>query len=286
LDWYAAKKNELQPPPNGVPIIRLDKSRFALGEAVFFWVGVQANSRSPIPEKYQKTCQLTITRPDGTSKIQANGWPADGPADRGWLGGSGLGAEEAQLGRYTLVFEFAGLKTSPAFVFVEDVPLLKQIKAEFIFSRSTEGHIDPEGNVTLIVHNSSDQVLRFPQPNDINSMVSFSLTKTDGSFRGAYFYPTDGQPGEGATSFDTFKWDLVEKVPSVTLASGETFRKDLPLKKALGIGGDHPSVGPGRYDISFSTILQVLIGEREGIWSEISPVRIQVAATAGLLITR
>src|SRR5215475_8009784 len=37
-----------QSPPNGVPIIRLDKSRFVLGKSVFFWVGVESTSRAPI----------------------------------------------------------------------------------------------------------------------------------------------------------------------------------------------------------------------------------------------
>jgi hypothetical protein len=215
-----------------------------------------------------------------------SGWPIDGPPDGGWLGGSGLDAEERQLGRYSLVFEFAGLKTPPAFLFVEDVPLLKQIQAEFIFSRSADGYIHPEGDVILIVQNDSDQVLRFPQPNEINSRVSFSLNKTDGRFRGGYFYPPDSQPGEGAISFDTFKWDIVGKVPSVTLAPGENFRQNMPLRKALEIARESSSVGPGKYDISISTTLQVLIGESGGTWTEISPVRIRVAATAGLFITR
>src|SRR5262245_17011324 len=72
-------------PPNGVPIIRLEKSRFALGESVFFWVGVESTSRDPIPKEYQNTCRLHITRPDGTSKTEPGGWPADGVVDRGWL---------------------------------------------------------------------------------------------------------------------------------------------------------------------------------------------------------
>ncbi|HEY7182307.1 MAG TPA: hypothetical protein VIC84_12850, partial [Blastocatellia bacterium] len=107
-------------PPNGVPIIRLDKSRFVLGESVFFWVGVEATSRDPIPKEYQNTCGLIITRPDGTSKTEPTGWPADGPEDRGWLGGAGLGANETQFGRYTLVFEFAGQRTALVSLFIED----------------------------------------------------------------------------------------------------------------------------------------------------------------------
>jgi len=89
-----------QQTPNAIPIIRLDKTRFALGESVFFWVGVEQTSRAPIPKQYQKTCRLTITRPDGAQRTEEVGWPIDGPADSGWLGGSGLGTDKIQLGQF------------------------------------------------------------------------------------------------------------------------------------------------------------------------------------------
>ncbi|MBO0799080.1 MAG: hypothetical protein J2P31_09680, partial [Blastocatellia bacterium] len=154
---------ESQETPNGIPIIRLDKSRFALGESVFFWVGVHQTNSAPIPEQYWKTCRLTITRPDGSQKTQEIGWPVDGPIDRGWLGGWGLGKDEIQTGQYTLVFEFAGQKTSPTFISVENVPILKQIETSFVFGQfrddrtPSEVHVSPPESVTLIVHNGTDQ---------------------------------------------------------------------------------------------------------------------------------
>src|SRR5215475_12647005 len=72
-----------------------------------------APPRDPIPKEYQNTCHLIVTRPDGTSKTEPVGWPVDGMVDRGWLGGAGIGSSETQLGRYTLVFEFAGQRTEP-----------------------------------------------------------------------------------------------------------------------------------------------------------------------------
>src|SRR3982750_1464483 len=70
---YGAK----QETPNAIPIIRLDKTRFALRESIFFWTGVRQTSSAPIPKQYQKTCRLIITRPDGTQKIENIGWPID-----------------------------------------------------------------------------------------------------------------------------------------------------------------------------------------------------------------
>ncbi len=122
----------MQAPSNGSPIIRLDKSRFASGEDVFFWVGVEAVNHGSIPKSYWNTCRLTITRPDGATETQPVGWPLDGAVDRGWEGGSGL-FEKPQPGTYHLQFEFAGQKTEPVSLVVEDLPLLKKIQASFVF---------------------------------------------------------------------------------------------------------------------------------------------------------
>jgi hypothetical protein len=298
LNWYRAQTPErLTPdetqgalrPPNGVPVIRLNKSRFVLGESVFFWVGVEASSRDPIPKEYQNTCRLITTRPDGAGKTERVGWPADGPPDTGWLGGWGLGSNETQPGRYTLVFEFAGQRTEIVSLFVEDLPIIKQIEAEFVFSRSGDGLAIPDGNVILIVRNNSDQTLRFPRPDGVNNTVSVSLSKSDRSYRSDFFYPAESLPGGGnapAISFDTYSWDVASRAPSVTIRTGETYRQEMPLRAALAEAAKGSSDHTGRYDVRFYTTLQILIGEKDGKWSEISPVRIPVSATAACVITR
>jgi hypothetical protein len=298
LNWYRIqmaerltpdKTQEARRSPNGIPIIRLNKSRFVLGESVFFWVGVEAVSRDPIPEEYQKTCRLIITRPDGTTKTEPVGWPADGPPDTGWLGGWGLGSNETQPGRYTLIFEFAGQRTGLVSLFVEDLPILKKIEAEFVFSRSGDGLAVHDGNVTLIVRNNSDQTLRFLQPDGFNSMVSVSLSKSDRSYRNDFFYPVESLPvgrNSPVITFDTFTWDVASRAPSVTIRPGETYRLEMPLRAALAEAAKGSLVHPGSYDVTFSTTLQILIGEKDGKWSEISPARIPVSAKAAIVIMR
>ncbi|MBC7808505.1 MAG: hypothetical protein H7145_20415, partial [Akkermansiaceae bacterium] len=54
----------------GEPFIKMDKTRFAVGENVFFWVGVRTPQKDgKVPAQFQGTCRLVITRPDCTEKI-------------------------------------------------------------------------------------------------------------------------------------------------------------------------------------------------------------------------
>jgi hypothetical protein len=288
---------ESQQTPNAIPIIRLDKTRFALGESVFFWVGVKQTNRAPIPQHYQKSCRLTIMHPAGSQKIEDVGWPVDGPADSGWLGGSGLGTDKIQPGQYTLVFEFAGQQTAPTFIFVEDVPILKQIETSFTFGQLRDNpapfevHVSPTESVTLIVHNGSDQTLRFLQRDGINELISVSIRKVDGSYSNSFFYP-DGnllgqkEPEMPSISFDKFTWDIAQKVPTIILKPGETYRQGLSLKVAFNEAKRSLSFAPGEYKVTFGTNLQILVGEKGGRWAEFSPIRISVCSTAICNITQ
>jgi hypothetical protein len=283
--------------PNAIPMIRLDKTRFALGESVFFWVGVKQTNRAPIPKQYQKTCRLTIMHPDGSQKTEEVSWPIDGPADSGWLGGSGLGTDKIQPGQYTLVFEFAGQQTAPTFIFVEDVPILKQIETSFTFGQlrddpaSFEAHVSPTESVTLIVHNGSDQTLRFPRRDGTNGLVSVSIRKVDGSYSNSFFYP-DGnllgqkEPEMPSISFDKFTWDIAQKVPTIILKPGETYRQGFSLKVAFDESKRTSSYAPGEYKVTFGTNLQILVGEKDGMWAEFSPIRTWVYSTATCNITQ
>jgi hypothetical protein len=285
-----------QETPNAVPIIRIDKTRFALGEDVFFWEGVEQTSRAPIPKKYQQTCRLTITRPDGTQKTENVGWPIDGPPDSGWLGGAGLGEGNVQVGRYTLIFEFAGEKTAPSFLFVEDVPILTRIKADFVFGQlkndaaTLDVHIPTDEHVTLVVHNGSDQTLRFPHPGGSGGYVVVSISTVDGSYTNHFFFPDDKLTKQksliGSIGFDQFTWEMARKVPTITLKPGETYRQKLLLQTALDEARKSLPLNSGEYKVTFSTKLQILIGEKDGQWAELSPVRLSVGPNTISIVIR
>lgn len=285
-----------QDSPNGMPIIRLEKSRFLLGEKIFFWEGVEQTSRAPIPKKYQETCRRTIIRPDGTQKTVNVGWPIDGPPDSGWLGGTGLGEDNVQLGQYTVVFEFAGQKTVPTILFVEDVPILKQIEAGFVFdhlrnnSATLEVQIPTSERITLVVHNHSDQTLRFPHPGGSGGNVSVSIKRVDGNYSSEFFYPDDKLSRQekliGSIGFDQFTWEMARKVPTIILKPGETYRQELLLQTAFDEAKSVLPLEPGEYKVAFSTELQILIGEKDGQWAELSPVHLLAASTAVCIIAR
>jgi hypothetical protein len=268
--------------PKGVPKLRLDKTRFASHESIFFWVGVSAsNRRGSSLNELGNMCRLTITRPDGSEKIEPVGWPIDGLPDSGWLGGHTL-REPSQIGRYAVVFEFAGQQTPPAFFTVEDVPILEQITAAFSFPSPLI--VGPSGgSVTLAVHNGSGQTIRFPRRGAIYSLVWMSFKKTDGQYTSSAPYPerllsTAGDIGPPHISPDrSFTWDFLPRVRPITVGPGEEYTLQFPVSGALEQPGSLPS---GQYEVRFSTTMELFVGAPDGQWAELCPLRIQVDSSA------
>ena len=270
----------MQTASNGRPIIRLDKSRFASGESVFFWVGVEAVNHGSIPKDDWNTCLLTITRPDGVAETHAVSWPVDGAVERGWEGGMGL-FEKPQPGIYHLQFEFAGQKTEPASLVVEDLPLLKNIQANFVFGPAQAGGDVP---VTFVVRNGSDQTIRFSHRDGVNGLVWVSISKTDKSYRSDSFYPALGlldqdEPKLPAQGYTNFTWDMTEKVPTIVLAPGATYRQKLSLNAAFNEVNHDLPLTAGQYQVTFGTNLQVLIREADGVFAAFSPVYTAVTSS-------
>lgn len=280
---------------NGMPYIRLDKTTFASSEAIFFWVGVEGKRNAPIPKKYWNTCSLIVTRPDNTVKSVHVSWPidgggTDGPGSNGWMGGFGLG-EQPRPGRYQLAFKFAGKKSAPKTLLVQDCPILKKIKAAFVFGAQVKSNSGLDTPVTLTVHNDSDQTIRFPHRDGVNGLVSVSLAKPDGSYRHDSFYPADGlldkdEPKVPDRSFDEFGWKEAQAAPAITLEPGQTYLQHLSLRAVISDMDRSAATGAGlaalagSYKVTFSTTLQILIGADGSSYTAISPVHIPVTSTA------
>ena len=268
VEGKKGKKGILQA---ALPVLRLEKAKYVIGESIRFWVGVEClDDDAIIPEKYWNTCFLHITRPDGTIKKESVGWPMDGQLYRGWSGGWGFGKEKVQVGKYTLVFEFANKKTEPVELIVEELDVIKKIKATFNFQRS--GNISKGEHIPIIltVQNNSKHVIQFPRRGVSDAYVSIRVKRQEPSMESAFFYPIERLKG---TLKNTYNWGRAVSVPPIVLQPGERFEQELSLEKAYELWG------PGQYEVTFSTALALVVGEKNGKFATYCPIRLSIVAT-------
>src|SRR5580700_10329367 len=64
------------------PVLRLEKPRYVLGEAIRLWVGVSPKNSTEIPETHMTSCALSITSPDGAQN-RLHGLSTDRPTEAG-----------------------------------------------------------------------------------------------------------------------------------------------------------------------------------------------------------
>lgn len=123
------------------PVLRLEKPRYALGESIRFWVGVQSKDSTKVAEALRKPCSLTTIRPDGSTKIESVRWRLDGIHGADWTGGWGFGDDTVQEGTYTLDLECGIGKTPPVNLIVEQNEIADQVKVQFLFPRGSVANI-------------------------------------------------------------------------------------------------------------------------------------------------
>ena len=265
--------------PAGVePVLRLEKPRYAEGEAIRFWIGIKPKNSTVIPVELWKPCLLSITKPDGTRRVDSVGWPVDGMLDHGWSGGWGFGEEKVEPGRHLLILECAGEKTPPVELIVERSEILAQIKAEFRFERDgaiTKGTHVP---VVLAVQNGSQAIIRFPQRGTMMEGVSLSIVRKEPVSHWGLFFPWE-KLSQSSVMPDTYTWDVASEIPSVVLQPGEHFEQRFLLEDAYSFDR------AGEYEISFGTVLSVLVGEKNGPFGDLCPIRLPVTASAKFFLT-
>ena len=257
--------------PKAIPMLRLEKPKYVLGESIRFWVGVKClNDDVLIPEEYWDTCFLYITRPDGTVKKEPAGWPMDGQLYRCWTGGHGLGKEEVQVGKYMLVFEFANKKTEPVELIVEELDVIKKIKAVFNFRRSGDISKDTQVPIILTVQNNSKHKIQFPRRGVRDAYVSISVKCQEPPRRADFFYPIEKLKG---LLKNKYNWGRAASVPPIILRPGEHFEQELSLEEAYEFWGS------GYYEVTFSTVLALRVGEKNGKYAAFCPIRFPVVGT-------
>ena len=258
------------------PILRLEKPKYLLGEAIRFWIGVQPKNSSVIPQEAWKPCSLEITKPDGSTETQSVGWPTDGTPDHGWSGGRGFA--DSHAGSYTLVLECAGEKTKPLELVVEKNSLFDQIRAEFRFERPGVVDMATPVSVVLTVQNNSPHTIQFPQRGAMSEGISLRVIRDDPPFQSDFFFPWEKLATSNALP-DTYTWEVASDIPSVVVKPGEHFEQHFALEDAYSFDQ------PGNYEVTFSTVLSVLVGDAAGPFAELCPIRLPVVATENFAVT-
>ena len=259
------------------PVLRLEKPRYVLGESIRFWVGVTSKNSAAIPEELKKPCSLTITRPDGTQKVDSVERPLNEIRGSTWYGGWGFGNEKVEPGRYTLVLDCAGERTPPVELIVERNDILDQINAEFRFDR--EGVVTKITPVTVVltVHNDSHETIRFPERGIVGEGIGVRIARKEPPFSSSLPFPQK-KLSQSKLSADTYTWDVIPDIPSIVLQPGEHFEQRLLLKDAYSLDQ------AGDYEITFSTVLSVLVGEKNGPFAGLCPIRLPVTASAQFVL--
>ncbi len=289
----ATRRSPAQPAPaqeakaEVVPILKLEKPQYVLGEQMRIWVGMYApnNGRIPFPDPKQV---LIVQRPDGTTVREESPGRADGMVSPQWLmGGWGLTDKVIGPGTYHLELTVEGYEqVATAEVEVIQWGDLDKIKGGFRFER--EGQVTPDEDVavTLFVTNGTQHTIRFPiRGYPGKGEVYGAASRRDERDHRTFFYPEEGllPPGQPkfTTQIDAYNWKTLDKIPSVVLKPGETFEQELSIQEmyATDSEGWRPKPG-GTYEVSLSTTLDLLVGDAEGPLADACPMRVPIKGSA------
>lgn len=290
VSWLALYSNLLLLPcsqawaqeagPGFEATLRLEKSAYVLGESVRFWVGVRSTNGRPIPEEVRnKPCRLFITKPDRSAETVSVA-PALDQLLRATEheGAMGLG-DKVEAGRYVLVWECSNQRTAPVELTVEKNPILDQIKTEFRFERTGAIKMGTSVPVIMRVENNSGYTIRFPQRGAMGEEVSVGAIREEPYSYSMTFYP-DSKLSHSTSSPLTYTWDVATEIPSVVLRPGEHFEQTFLFEDAYSFDQ------PGNYRVMFSTVLQVLVGEKDGPFARICPIRFPASVVEQLVVTQ
>jgi hypothetical protein len=266
--------------PGYVVTLRLEKPRYLLGEAVRFWTGVRSTNGRPIPEDViNRPCTLFITKPDGSAETQTVGPAPDRILGATFSeGGTGLG-DKIQAGKYVLVWECSEHKTKPVELFVDKNEIFDQVRTEFRFERAGTIKMGTSVPVTLRVENNSPNTIRFPERGVDGAEISVGAIRDNPPFYAMTFYPAD-KLSHSTISASTYTWGVAPEIPSVVLDPGQHFEQKFLFEDAYKFDQ------PGTYKVMFSTVLQVLVGEKNGPFAQVCPLRFPASVVEQLVVVK
>lgn len=251
------------------PFLEVPKQLYALGEVVFFWVGVKTSG--VVPRGTWSPGVLHIIRPDGTRESQKIGGPIDGDPTRGWRGGASLGRSPVMPGLYRLSFEWGQKQSPEAQLIVLEWDLRDRVFAHWVF----QGSDLPHSSVTLEVKNQTDQLLRFIRLGAMGSHVWVHSTQGGPSpSHEATFYPSDllftPEPDAPVVAAEEARWEDLNLLPIVRI---EPYGRYWQTLYPGNVKFDFPVTDP---EIVFGTTLTLFLGEKNDPMSALYPVRLPV----------
>jgi len=107
--------------------------------------------------------------------------------------------------------------------------------------------------------------------------ISLELVRKEPAFHSGLFFPWE-KLSHSNTIPDTYSWDFPE-IPSVTLKPGEHFEQHLLLEDAFSFDQ------AGDYHVTFATVFSVLVGEKDGPFADVCPIRISAGGSASFVVT-
>jgi hypothetical protein len=256
------------------PFLRLEKPKYLLGETIRFWVGINVKNSSAIPKKAMKPCTLSIGKPDGATETQSVYLGREGlTGEYSSYGGWGFGGAQVETGTYILVLQCASEKTNPVELVVERNDIFDQIKTDFRFERSGAITMGESVPIILSVQNNSNYRIRFPQRGSMGEGVGIEVHRQEPAMSSAFFYPSD-KLAKATTMPDTYSWDSAPYVASISLGPGERFEQRFMLEDAYTFDQ------PGNYEVTFNTVLAILVGEKNDPFADYCPIRLAVISKA------
>ncbi|MGO8790213.1 MAG: hypothetical protein ACLQVL_22915 [Terriglobia bacterium] len=263
--------------PGFAATLRLEKPIYLLGEQVRFWVGMRSTNRSPIP--LDSPCTLSVTKPDGSTVTQSLGPPPDRMLEATiYEGGMGLG-DNIQAGKYVLIWECSNQRTKPVELTVERNEIFDQVRAQFRFERTGTVKMGSSVPVVLSVDNNSPYTIHFPERGVAGAEVSVEATREKPPESIETFYPADEQ-SHSQSAPETYTWDDVPEVPSIVLKPGEHFEQQFLFEHAYSFAQ------PGKYKVTISTVLQLLVGEKDGPFAQVCPIRVLASGAEQLEVVK
>jgi hypothetical protein len=162
------------------------------------------------------------------------------------------------------------MATDPAIIpplTVEKNEISNEVSAAFQLEKS--GAIQAGTPIPVVFRETNDSPfpIRFPQRGVMMEGASVSVARDNPAYRSDFFDPWQ-KLSQFPLSPDTYAWDVAAKLPSIILGPGKRFEQRLSMEDA------YQFEQAGNYEVTFSSVVSILVGDEDGPFADLCPIRI------------